>query len=107
VFVWRRFDLASARPGRVVLIAVGSGFLGAFALYAAVALQPPVGQPSAIVMLSDALLLFPLLLLSNGLADQATLSLLAPVLLGVELSIVLICVMLAARWMSRAFGQRA
>ena len=85
VVAWLRLDLANAPLTRTFLVAVGGGFLG------------------------DALLLFPLLLLSQpfGATNQTVLSLLAPVLLGIELSVVIFCVIAAARFVARTKRRRA
>jgi len=90
---WRRLGIASCRLGRVMLVSVIGGFLGAFALYATLFFHPPAWLIAA----SDLLLLFPLVFLT-GSTDATVLSSLAPVLLVVELTVVIFFVMLAVRW---------
>jgi hypothetical protein len=106
VVAWRRFDLGRSRIGRVVLVAVGGGFGGAFALFAAFWLQP-LGNaaPFWLTAASDALLLFPLIMLTHS-TSIVVLSWLAPMLLGIELSVVFLCVMLVVRLALRVSGNR-
>ena len=106
VVAWRRFDLGRSRVGRVVLVAVGGGFAGAFALCAAFWVQP-LGNaaPFWLTAASDALLLFPLIMLTHS-ASITVLSWLAPVLLGIEFSVVLLCVMLVVRLALRVSDSR-
>ena len=96
VVVWRRFGIARCRLRRVLLVAVLGGFLGALALYAALWLQPTAW----LIVASDALLLFPLLVLT-GSTNQTVLSLLAPALLGAELTVVIFCIMVGVRQVFR------
>ena len=106
VVAWRRFDLGRSRVGRVVLEAVSGGFAGAFALFAAFWVQPlGNASPFWLTAASDALLLFPLIILTHS-TSIAVLSWLAPVLLGVELSVVFLCVMLVVRLALRVSGNR-
>ena len=109
VVAWLRLDLANAPLTRTFLVAVGGGFLGALTLAAALLLWPPTNPPAWLIAMSDALLLFPLLLLSQpfGATNQTVLSLLAPVLLGIELSVVIFCVIAAARFVVRTKRRRA
>ena len=97
VVAWRRLDLGRSRVGRVVLVAVVGGFAGAFALFAAFWVRP-LGNaaPFWLTAASDALLLFPLIMLTHS-TSLTVLSWLAAVLFGVELSVVLLCVMLVVR----------
>jgi hypothetical protein len=101
VAVWRRFGIASCRPGRVALVAVLGGFLGAFALYATLSLYPPAW----LIAVSDVLLLFPLVLLT-GSTNETVLSLLAPALLGVEFGVVIFCILVGVRRVLRAGQHR-
>ncbi len=97
VVAWRRFDLGRSRVGREVLVAVSGGFAGAFALCAAFWVQPLGNSaPFWLTAASDGLLLFPLIMLTHS-ANITVLSWLAPVLLGIELSVVFLCVMLVVR----------
>jgi hypothetical protein len=104
VVAWRRFDLGRSRVGRVVLVAVSGGFAGAFALFAAFWAQP-LGNaaPFWLTAASDALLLFPLIMLTHSTSIKV-LSWLAPVLFGAELSVVFLCVMLVVRLALRVSG---
>ena len=106
VVAWRRFDLGRSRVARLVLVAVGGGFAGAFALFAAFWVQPlGNSSPFWLTAASDALLLFPLIMLTHS-TNTTVLSWLAPVLLGVELSVVFLCVMLVVRLALRVSGSR-
>lgn len=96
VVAWRRLGLSSGRLSRVILVAVIGGFVGAFALYAALWLQPIPMWPTWLIMLSDGLLLFPLVMLTRS-GDPILLSVAAPLLLSLELSLVLVCVMVPVR----------
>jgi hypothetical protein len=97
VVAWRRFDLGGSRVGRVVIVALGCGFGGALALCAAFWVQP-LGNaaPFWLVAGSDAMLLFPLIMLTHS-SNTMVLSLLAPLLLGAELSVLFMCAMLVVR----------
>jgi hypothetical protein len=106
VVAWRRFDLGRSGLGRVVLVAVGGGFAGAFALFAAFWAQPLGNSaPFWLTAASDALLLFPLIMLTHSTSIRV-LSWLAPVLFGVELGVVFLCVMLVVRLALRVSGSR-
>jgi hypothetical protein len=106
VVAWRRLDLGTSRVGRVVLVAVGGGFAGAFALFAAFWVQP-LGNaaPFWLTAGSDALLLFPLIMLTHS-TNITVLSWLAPVLFAVELSVVFLCAMLVMRLALKLSGNR-
>jgi hypothetical protein len=106
VVAWRRFDLGRSRVGRVVLVAAVGGFAGAFALFAAFWVQPLGNAPPFwFTAASDGLLLFPLIMLTHS-TNIAVLSWLAPVLFGVELSVVFLCVMLVVRLALRVSSNR-
>ena len=77
------------------------GFLGAFALYAALLLHPSTWLIAA----SDALLLFPLVLLTGSM-NETVLSLLAPALLVVEFTVVIFCIMVGVRQVLRVGQHR-
>jgi hypothetical protein len=102
VYAWRRFGIARCRLRRVVLVAVVGGCLGASALYAALFLHPSTWLIAA----SDALLLFPLILLT-GSTNPTVLSLLAPALLVVEFTVVIFCILVGVRQVLRASSQAA
>jgi hypothetical protein len=106
VVAWRRFDLGRSGVGRVVFVSVGGGFGGALALSAAFWVQP-LGNaaPFWLIAASDAMLLFPLIMLIHS-ANITVLSWLATVLLGVELSVLFLCVMLIVRLGVRVSGGR-
>ena len=86
---------------RLVLIALAGGFLLAFAVLGAMWAFPAY-IPAWVIMASDGLLLFPLMLMTRS-ADQTLLTWLAPLLLALEFSIVLAAVLLVARWLAGAF----
>ncbi len=102
VVAWRRLGMARCRLRRVVLVAVLGGFLGAFALYAALALNPTVWLVAA----SDALLLFPLVVFTSS-TNETFLSLLAPALLVVEFTVVIFCIMVGVRQVLRVSSEAA
>jgi hypothetical protein len=85
---------------RLILIALAGGFLLAFAVLAAMWAFPAY-IPAWVIMASDGLLLFPLILMTRS-ADPTLLTWLAPLLLGVEFSIVFAAVLLIMRWLIRA-----
>jgi hypothetical protein len=89
---WRRFGLARCRLRRVVVVAELGGFHGALAFYAMLRLQPS----TLLIALSDGLLLFPLLILT-GSSNEIVLTLLAPLLLLAEFSVVIFCVLFGLR----------
>jgi hypothetical protein len=92
VVAWRRLGIARCRLRRVVLVALLGGFLGALAFYAMLLLQPS----TLLIALSDGLLLFPLLILT-GSSNEIVLTLLAPLLLLAEFSVVIFCVLFGLR----------
>jgi hypothetical protein len=102
VYAWHRFGIARCRLRRVVLVAVMGGVLGASALYAALWLHPTAWLIAA----SDALLLFPLVVLTSS-TNETVLSLLAPALLVVEFTVVIFCIMVGVRQVLRASSQAA
>jgi hypothetical protein len=89
---WRWFGLAHCPLRRVVLVALLGGFLGALAFYAMLRLQPS----AVLIAVSDGLLLFPLLILT-GSSNEIVLTLLAPFLLLIEFSVVILCVLFGLR----------
>lgn len=99
VVAWRHFDLASSSHSRVVLAAFGGGVAATTGLFLSWALQPPTDPARWLVMLSDALVLFPLVAIVGS--DTRLLTFLGPVLTAVELSAVLLLVMAVARWATR------
>ena len=102
VYAWRRFGIARCRLRRVALVAVMGGVLGGSAAYATLFLHPSTWLIAA----SDALLLFPLILLTGSM-NETVLSLLGPALLVAEFTVVIFCTMVAARWVLRVTGQVA
>jgi hypothetical protein len=96
VVAWRRFGLARCRLRRVVLVSVLGGFLGALAFYAMLLVQPS----TVLIAVSDGLLLFPLLILT-GSSNEIVLTLLAPVLLIAEFSVVVLLVVVGLRRLLR------
>jgi ribose/xylose/arabinose/galactoside ABC-type transport system permease subunit len=100
VIIWRRFDLSTSSLRRVVLVALTGGVAVTAGLHLAWWLQPPVNPARWLVILSDALLLFPLVAVVG--TDIRVLELLGPVLMALEVSILLLLTMSAVRWVLRA-----
>jgi hypothetical protein len=99
VITWRRLDLSTSSLRRVVLVALTGGVAVTAGLRLAWWLQPPVNPARGLVILSDALLLFPLVAVVG--TDIRVLELLGPVLMALEVSILLLLTMSAVRWVLR------
>lgn len=100
VVVWRRLGLRSSSIWRVVLVALSAGIAVTAGLHLAWWLQPPVNPARWLVILSDALLLFPLVAIVG--TDIRVLELLSPVLMALEVSVLLLITMSAVRGVLRA-----
>jgi hypothetical protein len=96
--LWRRFNLRRSSFWRVVLVAFGSGSLGTLGLYVAWSLQPPSHPPALLVMMSDVLLLFPLVAL---VGSNITVARLAPVLMALEMSVLILFILSVMRRAAR------
>jgi hypothetical protein len=99
VVAWRRFGLGAAPFGRVVLVALAAGVALTAGLYLSWWLQPPTNPAKWLVMLSDVALLFPLVAVVgiNRMIDW-----LAPVLMALEVSLLLVLIMGAIRLAGRS-----
>jgi hypothetical protein len=99
VVAWQRLGLSTSSFRRVVLVAVTTGVVLTAGLYLAWWLQPPVNPAGLLVILSDTLLLFPLVAVVGP--DIGLIEVLGPVLMAVEVSLLLLLIMGALRWATR------
>ncbi|KAF0209551.1 MAG: hypothetical protein FD171_276 [Actinobacteria bacterium] len=100
VVVWQRLGLRSSSIWLVVLVALVAGIAVTAGLHLAWLLQPPVNPARWLVILSDTLLLFPLVSIVG--TDIRVLERLSPVLMALEVSILLLIAMSAVRGVLRA-----
>ena len=105
VVAWRRFGLGASPLWRVAIVALVAGVALTGGLYLAWRLQPPTNPPGLLVMFSDAALLFPLVAVVGP--NIRLIGLLAPMLMAVEVSAMLLLIMAVARWAGRAIRRSA